>query len=252
MLKREAEERNINQPSTAPCSPAPGRRIVIIRTDNQSLPPGFFMSFENVRTEKRQNQSTSYKNHSSMLNEFSGVETAAPKQKRWSMLKSIVPFNNPGNSRPGEVTPPESVSEESLPNHDTEGSNTASTKAAGASSQPPSSPPYQPYSFKFSLEWLDRPSWPSRNRQLSPPKLPQSAQAAIEASLDPEIESETRPIDRRALLPSSKYSGRALAEWAQVVSECNGFFDRRRDEGVSASRLVETPTLNVESFRMFG
>lgn len=48
---------------------------------------------------------------------------------------------------------------------------------------------------------------------------------------------------------ASKYAGRALAEWAQVVVECNKFFERRRLEGVPSDELVETPTLSVDSFR---
>jgi hypothetical protein len=51
---------------------------------------------------------------------------------------------------------------------------------------------------------------------------------------------------------SARYAGRALAEWGQVVAECQGFFERRKDEGVPTNRLVETPTLGVESFRMYG
>jgi hypothetical protein len=50
-------------------------------------------------------------------------------------------------------------------------------------------------------------------------------------------------------LVPSKYAGRALAEWAHIVSECDSFFARRRDEGVPTDRVVETPTLGVESFR---
>ncbi|KXX77455.1 hypothetical protein MMYC01_206087 [Madurella mycetomatis] len=42
------------------------------------------------------------------------------------------------------------------------------------------------------------------------------------------------------------YAGRALAEWAMVVGECNSFVDRRRDEGVLGLRDVEVPTLSIE------
>ncbi len=42
------------------------------------------------------------------------------------------------------------------------------------------------------------------------------------------------------------YVGRALAEWSMVVSECNSFVDRRRDEGVLGLSEVEVPTLSVE------
>ncbi|KAI1433167.1 DUF1765-domain-containing protein [Xylaria sp. CBS 124048] len=46
-----------------------------------------------------------------------------------------------------------------------------------------------------------------------------------------------------------KYSGKALAEWSLVVSECNGFVERRREEGVFELEDVEVPTLGVEGFR---
>ncbi|KAL2022775.1 hypothetical protein VTK56DRAFT_4591 [Thermocarpiscus australiensis] len=42
------------------------------------------------------------------------------------------------------------------------------------------------------------------------------------------------------------YTGRALAEWSIVVSECNSFVDRRRDEGVLGLSDVEVPMLSVE------
>lgn len=51
---------------------------------------------------------------------------------------------------------------------------------------------------------------------------------------------------------NSVYSGRALAEWAQVVSECNSFTERRRDEGVGQLCDVEVPQLEVEGFRKIG
>ena len=50
-------------------------------------------------------------------------------------------------------------------------------------------------------------------------------------------------------LAASKYAGRALAEWAMVVSECDNFFERRRDDGVPSDRMVEIPSLGVENFR---
>ncbi|KAF5674039.1 hypothetical protein FHETE_3099 [Fusarium heterosporum] len=48
---------------------------------------------------------------------------------------------------------------------------------------------------------------------------------------------------------NSVYTGRALAEWAQVVFECNNFVERRRDEGMTNLRDVEIPVLSVEGFR---
>ncbi|KAI6246466.1 hypothetical protein HI914_05617 [Erysiphe necator] len=48
------------------------------------------------------------------------------------------------------------------------------------------------------------------------------------------------------------YKGRALAEWAIVVGECNGFLERRRNEGVPNLKLIEVPILGVEGFRRSG
>ncbi|KAI5466749.1 hypothetical protein BGZ63DRAFT_6937 [Mariannaea sp. PMI_226] len=48
------------------------------------------------------------------------------------------------------------------------------------------------------------------------------------------------------------YAGRALAEWSQVVFECNNFVERRRDEGVTDLWDMETPILGVEGFRKIG
>ncbi|KAK4188552.1 hypothetical protein QBC35DRAFT_193587 [Podospora australis] len=46
------------------------------------------------------------------------------------------------------------------------------------------------------------------------------------------------------------YTGRALAEWAIVVNECNSFVDRRRDEGVLGLSDVEIPILGVDGLGM--
>ena len=48
------------------------------------------------------------------------------------------------------------------------------------------------------------------------------------------------------------YAGRALAEWSVVVSECNNFIERRRDEGILGLSEVEVPQLGVEGLRKIG
>ena len=159
--------------------------------------------------------------------------------------------------------------------------------------------PHQPYFFKFSLEWMDRPQWPTKNKRLFTPCLPVASQLHVQFRRSPaksgefddasesvsvsdnnrgEDTSESPSDPKKAstdlssedqyrisktkdsplpelpqlaydhLVPS-KYAGRALAEWAHIVSECDSFFARRRDEGVPCDRNVETPTLGVESFR---
>ena len=46
---------------------------------------------------------------------------------------------------------------------------------------------------------------------------------------------------------TSKYAGRALAEWSQLIDECRLFFERRRREGVPTDEKVETPLLGFDA-----
>jgi len=160
--------------------------------------------------------------------------------------------------------------------------------------------PHQPFFFKFSLEWMDRPQWPTKNKRLFAPCLPVASQLHVQHRRSPaksvtefdtasegastaentldenpsEISTDKDPVPgptpeprpraattKNSPLPElppasafdhlvpSKYAGRALAEWAHIVSECDSFFARRRDEGVPTDGMVETPTLGVDSFR---
>lgn len=110
-------------------------------------------------------------------------------------------------------------------------------------------------------------------RRLSPPRLPAPAQAWIGAHVlgmsaeigarDPgaaslasgnrpqESEGEKERQIREDRKMRAKYAGRALAEWAVIVAECNNFVERRRAEGVPSLKFVEVPTLGVEGFRRF-
>jgi hypothetical protein len=69
-----------------------------------------------------------------------------------------------------------------------------------------------------------------------------------------EVERQVvQPIEPLGIFKErSTYSGRALAEWAIVVNECNSFVERRRDEGVSALKDVEVPSLGIENMRRHG
>ncbi|OAA64928.1 protein family UPF0592 [Cordyceps fumosorosea ARSEF 2679] len=67
------------------------------------------------------------------------------------------------------------------------------------------------------------------------------------------VPEEARPSKPAgAFVRNAVYSGQALAEWTQVVNECNSFVDRRTDEGVDRLRDMEVPLLNVEGFRKLG
>ncbi|PYH90145.1 DUF1765-domain-containing protein [Aspergillus ellipticus CBS 707.79] len=288
--------------SSAPCTPAPGRRIIIIRCDNQLSPSSFFVSFDRVvppaPPEKTSGLSPS-SSTSSLKTDSS--DAPLPPKRKWSILKAM--FGSSSNSKSSGEASSSSSSDES-------DSATSETMAAAEKcldgplrpqkesaelSRPRTA--HQPYSFKFSLEWMDRPQWPSKNKRLFTPCLPVGSQlhlqlrksmrrdeydtaseyvsaaeddedttsSDIQGTLESDDQDES-PTDNTTQsekqssgldiklvvsdnIAASKYAGRALAEWAQIVSECDGFFARRRDEGVPCDRLVETPTLGVEGFR---
>ncbi|KAL2868269.1 DUF1765 domain-containing protein [Aspergillus lucknowensis] len=277
--------------SSAPCTPAPGRRIIIIRCDNHMSPSNLFISFDTVIPPHVSSQASN--SHTSRADDSS--DTPNPPKKRWNILKAVF-----GASRSTEELSPTSSSDESettVSDAPVPGETIVDTKwrtpdASGDPCRPRTA--HQPYTFRFSLEWMDRPQWPSKNKRLYTPCLPVASQlhlqlrrSALKADdyntssdnateWDPEAVIEER--NRSTLgkdadtteilaepkksmrkkdpslvagdkLASSKYAGRALAEWAQIVSECDSFFARRRDEGVPCDRMVETPTLGVEGFR---
>jgi hypothetical protein len=86
---------------------------------------------------------------------------------------------------------------------------------------------------------------------LRPPVLPAATQVLVQMRFKrPDAVKPRKPSAHE--LSFAKYAGRALAEWEIIVKEYDGFQNRRREEGVPATRLVETPTLGVESFRILG
>lgn len=279
--------------SSAPCTPAPGRRIIIIRCDNPLSASNIFVSFDRVVPPVTSEQTL--RNHISA--KADSDEAQPPPKRRWSLLKAVF-----GGSRSGDGSSSSDDSDANGLDGPTISERDADSRLHpqnGCDEDLPSRTSHQPYTFKFSLEWMDRPQWPSKNKRLFTPCLPVGAQLHVQrrqsaakvsdydTASDYESENDTEEsrsfdqgeksmrdeqqqvmdlapfiIDREKTptkedlraapldkLAGSKYAGRALAEWAQVVSECDSFFARRRDEGVPCDRMVETPTLGVESFR---
>ena len=87
--------------------------------------------------------------------------------------------------------------------------------------------------------------------RLNPPRLPVPAQLLLQSKgINVDMVEVCKPAGLAAA--SSRYSGRALAEWTFISHECQNFFDRRKNEGVPSDKQVETPTLAVEAFRRPG
>lgn len=309
--------------SSAPCTPAPGRRIIIIRCDSQVATNNLFVSFDRVMpSAPPEDASLSRKssNSSTSTTDSSSSESQNQPKRKWGILKAMFGVSSGSKSSDSQSSSssPDEKEKES-PKPDT----TLSTDKCVENhlqrppqpeiTRPKTAASHQLFFFKFSLEWMDRPQWPTRNRRLFPPSLPAAAQFYLqqlrqpkpaktecdevqasesptgteaeaeaeetkdEETKDAEYREKFNTTDEQALLsqpslptpislqpPSpypvpkaaaydkvvaSKYVGRALAEWAIVVTECDSFFARRRDEGVPYDRLIETPTLGVEFFR---
>ncbi|OJJ51520.1 hypothetical protein ASPZODRAFT_148787 [Penicilliopsis zonata CBS 506.65] len=276
--------------SSAPCTPAPGRRIIIIRCDNHLPPNNLFVSFDRVVPPGSTGQPLAAKINSTA--DLPSSESQPSSQKRrWGLLKSMFGAAKSGESA---VDEPETKTLDQTVTSDRCSDGHARSHNGSLEHLRPKTP-HQPFSFRFSLEWMDRPQWPSKNKRLYTPSLPVAAQLHVQLRSRPrssetstekcikkptenveneaskngdddkvtatEVSATPPPTDSSVSLPelavpfptnplvASKYAGRALAEWAQIVAECDCFFARRRDEGVPSDRMVETPILGVESFR---
>jgi hypothetical protein len=277
-LKQAAEENHALPPSTAPCHPAPGRRLLIIRNDN--LPPAssLFLGFDGVTTAslKGTTKSNAYKRLSTpaSLSKLDTTDSLAskltsdttPTKRRWAFMGKIRPGSSASDSSsPPRGSGPAKTLEEAR--REMALSRTGHAKNPSSDSETLPSSNHRAYSFKFSLEWAQNFEREQSNtpgagyntgheRRLSAPKLPAPAQSCLEAQV-PGISMDVLPMDPgqggsgSESVARAKYAGRALAEWAIIVGECNNFVQRRRAEGVPGLRWVEVPTLGVEGFRRF-
>lgn len=251
---------------------------MIIRHDAQPVTGGMFLSFDGIVPPASATQPTAYKRHSSLssLSQAPPHQTvgdtqqaSSPSRKGWGLLKNMNPFSgSPGDRSksspadstliaPSDVSPARNASSShgERSRHGTvavEGDpSAAKTSEQTADANLQAAPPHRSHSFKFSLEWMDRPYNTGKERRLYPPRLPLPAQMYLQRRPGELQEDASCKLEGPAI-GSSKYVGRALAEWAIVVIECQNFFSRRKAEGIPADKWVETPTLRVETFRRLG
>uniref|UniRef100_A0A093VG36 Uncharacterized protein n=2 Tax=Talaromyces marneffei PM1 TaxID=1077442 RepID=A0A093VG36_TALMA len=244
--------------------PAPGRRLLIIRSDNQQPSPSNpFISFDRLSTPSF-NQ-TVYQSHGTLKFDLNGLpsdsDSSAPK-RRWNILKSV--FGGTVNPKPGEVTPPGSVSDENEINAVDGVMKRQSEEHGNQMAEEDDSLPrktlyhvqYQrsAKALRNSTTTTDESIDPRRDADASTTST-RNSYATTKTSVDEETDStifahiEDSKILRNERIVSSKYAGRALAEWAVIISEFDNFFDRRLKEGVPSDDLVETPTLSVENLK---
>lgn len=263
-------------PSTMPCSPAPGRRLLIVRDDLQASSSGMFLNFDSILSDSSSTQATAYERHSSLhpLTQDTTSTTRATRnttqsantgKKRWGLLKNIIPFAVGPTDRPQVLSQGQNpiadkeLSQNTIPRDGGKSGGKSKFDRPGKKLLTMSSrsslldaPIYHGHSFKFSLEWIDRDKvLMDKEKELQPPQLPIGAQVVLQSQRGRKRLSEPCEPTGAAVKPS-KYVGRALAEWSAIITECQSFFERRRIEGVPLSLKVETPTLGVEPFRKFG
>ncbi|KAA8914305.1 hypothetical protein FN846DRAFT_771381 [Sphaerosporella brunnea] len=237
-LKEDHELRGGKPSSTAPCLPAPGRRLVILRNDTVAAPagvildgiiptsvpfvatPGSLLHASASATSLTDSEDTTTQSTNS------DESNASAPPRRWT-LRSVFGF------KPA-VAPEKN---ESRPTH------------RGSTQITERQQPKTLTNFKFSLEWMDRPPI-ARDRVLGLTRLPASAQRYLES-----LEIEHPTIEDISLStiasPHWTYVGRALAEWVMVLVEHESFFERRKTEGRETDKDVETPSLGVDSMRKF-
>ncbi|KAK4981571.1 hypothetical protein LTR66_009880 [Elasticomyces elasticus] len=279
-LREDAEARQALPPSTAPCNPAPGRRILIIRTDSHMNTGGSFLSFDGIVPPAPSSviEPPVFRRNVSLAHlvdmDFRPSSSQSSSDSEFEREPGIKSFfrNMIGSSktRSKSQSPQKSMVKQAAATEPTPSSshgNIASlTRSVTDDPETPhersiylrSLPPHRNFCFKFSLDYHPKaghhPHHPQPNMRLHPPRLPMPAQMFLQshsatASSPPSNLQNTPVRPQGAAVASSRYAGRALAEWTIIVGECQSFFDRRRGEGVPRNKLVETPTLGVEVFR---
>lgn len=255
-LQAGALERGGPRLSTAPCSPAPSRRLLIIRNDSQPSPGGIFLTFDSILSPSSSTVATAYERHSS-INSMMGTEESrnaknAPSvgKKGWSLFKNVMPFAM------STLDSPRAANQQSANKAKNGNATAVQNKMNGPRSSKNSngkdSTAFRAHSFKFSLEWIDSEKTPfGKERQLYRPRLPLPTSDHLVPS-NPTQDTLGFYEPKGAAADQGKYAGRALAEWDLLVDEYREFSKKRLAEGVPGDPLVETPTLGVETFRRPG
>lgn len=281
-LKQIAEKEHKLPPSSAPCHPAPGRRLLIIRSD--TLSPNtvsHLIGFDGIVAPSLslESKSAARKRHSALAdlsrtdstNYNIPAEALSGPKKKWSLLGKIIPFGTEETSQVPTTNKSLSSNSQKLEqvrqataaarvSRPTVQSKHKSSSSIDSSTSTTSKASHRAYSFKFSLEWHPSHQSPShkanygRDRRLSPPRLPGPAQSWLVGQV-PGTADEVPSMKPKGYGDGkdcqSTYAGRALAEWTLLMLEYNNFVDRRRGEGVPTLKAMEVPLLTVEGFRKY-
>lgn len=263
----DAESKDVLPPATNPCNPAPGRKLLIMRTDLQAATGGSFLLFDGIVPKSVVSRPTTASKRFSTLSQvidprphsamsISSAATVEAKDKGiGGFLRKMMGGTKTRTSLPSEQTTRLPTPIPRLTRSATDDGQILRTRASAAdlsakSFASPANSPRRNFTFKFSLDYHNTKHMPGHMRLL-PPRLPLPAQLFLQDHSSRSLAANvTRAIEPQgASVAHARYSGRALAEWMIVVSECQSFFERRKNEGVSSNKAVETPSMGVEVFR---
>ncbi|KAL9055618.1 MAG: hypothetical protein Q9162_003428 [Coniocarpon cinnabarinum] len=284
-LDEKARRNNVLRPSTAPCNPAPGRKLLIIRVDTQAATS--LLSFNDMLSAS--NDTNGIHSPPTEAGNSSGIAPASSilervsatfeygvdiSRKRGSILRSwwgsrtnegsprlqsprgddkSVASTLKGHQNPGCTSPERNGARSSMyEQRPSQSTPERSPKEASSATSPKKYQHFIPADFKFSLEAVDRgPENSTPDLVLEAPRLPLAAHLLLQSLPDFKDDCQACEIPSK-YAAHVRYAGRSLAEWTWVVNECQNFFERRRSEGVPSNRQIETPELGVEPFRRPG
>ncbi|PWW73446.1 DUF1765-domain-containing protein [Tuber magnatum] len=265
-LKDKAEANKTPLPSTAPCLPQPCRRLLIIRSDILTTPQGVLLDgviptaapITDSESLPRSNSSMSLASISTATSDAQSILSAdivdatrstdtnvSSFGRRWGAIRSVIGLKSAVNSDASSPDSPE------LPLPRKQASSISSSKGSPKrESSPTQQQPARQQkktTFKFALDWVDRPPFGNRERRLGPARIPSAGQKYVDAECNVPL-----CVDLSGYTGNGSrwtYVGRALAEWVVVVMECENFFERRKNEGKETDKDIETPSLVVDSAR---
>ncbi|KAK7970681.1 hypothetical protein PG988_009754 [Apiospora saccharicola] len=242
---RDAAERESNcAPSTAPATPAPGKRFMIIRTEAPGAQPGLMVGFDSFSTSFNPLESTSTAPTPPEFVSPPNTDPAAYK-KKWNLLGRVLHLSN-GNPEDAEVSVRDSTVARKAAPPPKVTSNPVTPPASDTDSIG-SSPVYESlkYVFKFTLSWNGPNLMPPAERILSQPRLPLAAQSQLGFS-DMGNGCHTLPLGRPAptrAVSGSVQSGLIEAAKNAELSETSASprssstMDRRGSQSPSIERI---------------
>lgn len=256
-------------PETSPCHPAPGRRLLIVRTDNITSSGGSFLTFDGLVRDSPMQMARRTSSQSSLIDAIesrpesssSNMDSDNDSNSKGigGFIRKMIGGGGNSKSRSKSQGPSIKRNDPLAPGADSAFGIAHFTKdhaspprisSIGEPSAKPAQPTHRSLSFKFSLEFHPSAKQHPQMRLL-PPKLPCPAQRLLEKhNKSVSTAALNKPLQPRGeSVARARYAGRALAEWTVVVGECQSFFERRMKEGVTNRKWVETPALGVEVFK---